>query len=268
VTEKKLYREAEVDMADIIVPANIQRQAVDKARIVELAESISRVGLINRIIVRRVQKKCTLIAGYQRYLAHLELKAKTIPARIFDAKNIPDEQLTFDENYHRDDINPVDEALWLARRAELEGLGIEDLARRIGKSKTFISDRLAIVEYDDQIIEALQGGQISVTIAREISRCEDPRERQNILATVCENGATQKVVRYWVQLANMRTEEGNGRPNDASPDQGTSPSYTPPKQFCDLCEHETDYMSSRFIRVCQDCYQLSRMNLSPNKQPT
>lgn len=251
----------EIDLTEIIVPENLQRTAVDDAKIASLAASIERVGLINRVVVRPTKQGLELVAGYRRYLAFVRLKRATIPARVLGAGDGAIEQITLDENLERDDVNVVDEALWLGRMKEKESLTADALARKVGKSAAWIAGRLAVLEWPEPVLEGLAAGRFSLAVARELAKCTDEDEIARLSALITENGATASVVKYWVSMAENARKFAASDETDAGETVADVTEYTPPPQFCDVCEQPTSYMESKLVRMCPRCYSIARANL-------
>jgi ParB family chromosome partitioning protein len=264
--QSKMFEDVEVAVCDVHIPGILQRSETDDERVATLAQSIRDVGLINRVIVKERDGKYELVAGYRRFLAFELLGRDRIPARLIAGSSELDDAITFDENYEREEINPVDEAFWMIRMRQKYGLTVEGLAERLHKSVGFVSGRLSIVEWPEMVLGALRSGEISLANARELAKCENDIELDRLLKLVIDNGASASVVRYWVSSANAAGSSGIV---GSAEDDGTiadSAEYVPPVLFCDLCEAPTTYMVSKFVRVCARCWEVSKANLRPSRE--
>lgn len=262
--KKAAFDEIDIDVSEINIPENLQRTKVDQAKIQGLADSINKVGLINKIVVIKVKGGFELVAGYRRYLAFIHLKKETIPARIAPNKAQFIEQITLDENLEREEINIVDEAFWLARVKENSKLTLEDLARKIGKSAAFVSGRLALLEWSEDILAHLIEGSLSLSNARELQKCKDPEELKRLCELVAANGATSEVVKYWVNSANVAYDQRGTQEDSGGGEEVDPPQYKPNIQLCEICTGETNYMESKLIRMCPRCLDVARVNLKPD----
>jgi len=255
-------------IADVIpieaieLPANLQRQTLQEADVVALADSIKSVGLIHPISVIPKEGGYILVAGYRRYCAHLKLGAQEIRANIFPNAREMADAVTLAENLERVEVNPVDEADWILRLAKQENMNHEQVARRLKKSVTFVRERLSIARMSDEVRDALRLGKIALGSAIVLETCTDAEERRNILETIIANGATEAIVRQWVASANAATQSRKMTADSGEPFLPVEPTvYRPPVCFCEFCQRETDYTQSKFARVCNDCYQTARHNL-------
>lgn len=261
--EKDEIVNIEVEM--IQVPENLQRRNVEESGLLSLAESINQVGLINPIVVKKIKGGYELIAGYRRYLATLRVGKRQIAARVLKGKVESLEQITLDENLEREEVNVVDEALWLAKIKEEKKMNVEELGRHVKKSKAFVSGRLAILDFYDDVVEELAAGNISLAIAKELVKCKDVDERYRMIELIKTNGATANVVRYWVQSINAQKDYEDGKECGMREAGMVEAEYERPEVFCDLCKQPTDYMNSKFVRMCALCYEVAKVNLNPTK---
>jgi hypothetical protein len=192
---------------------------------------------------------------------NVELRLAESPARILPEDMNIEDQITLDENLEREEINPIDEAFWLARLKDHYELDVAQLATKIGKSPAYVSGRLAIIEWPDFVMAALRTNEITLTTARELAKCRDEVEIERLLEIITENGASSKVVAMWVLSANQAFDRRAELPDVESGTYAESPAYHAPVLFCDLCEQPTDYMESKFVRVCPACFEVAKANL-------
>lgn len=260
-------KEARADLAvnfdDIKLPQDLQRLRVDQEKLKQLIKSIKRVGLISPIVVQKVGKRYILVAGYRRYLAIKELGWKSVDAKVLLREKDFVDEITLDENFIREDINPIEEAIWLKNVQRKEGLTGVQMAQKIGKSRSFVKERLLLLDMDDVLIEAVAGGEMGIRMAREISAAKDATERQVIAKQVLENGATLKVVQYWVADANLRELAPKAPDLDEENIPAVEHKYVEPMFLCDVCGNEVGLAESKFVRTCERCFNIARENLRP-----
>lgn len=262
----KFFTEMDVEIGQIHVPEILQRKTVDDDRILELADSIRRIGLINRITLYKEGDEYVLIAGYRRYLAHIKIGAELVPAKVMWKADKQIEAITFDENYQREDIGLVDEARWFQEIIDSRGLTQVELCKRLNRSEAYVSDHLKILQFPTSVLDALGAKLISLAVAQQLARCIDPLELQRMLTLIVTNGATASIVRNWVDQANMEMKsKGKDLKEDDFFVAGES-TYKAPQMFCDLCEGGTDYQNSKFIRVCVECFQIASANLKAERK--
>lgn len=255
----------QIDVAAVKLPQDLQRLRVDEARIKELADSVSKVGLINPIIVQTAGKKYLLVAGYRRLLAFQRLQRETIPAFVLGRDEPDTWQITLDENFAREDVNVVEEAVWMKNTMRKAGLKPRGIAGRLGKSVSFVRERLAVIDYDDLILNALAAGRLGLKKAQTLMKCQDGPERDRILARVLEAGASQQVLDYWVEQANLALKAPDSSEEYLPPEDTQPIVYTEPEFICDFCSGQAKLSDSRLVRVCQSCREIARENLKAPK---
>ena len=264
--EKLTYSQKNVLIADIIIPELLLRQNIDHDELEKLIQSIKQVGLINPITLIFTDPKYTLIAGFCRLEAFCQLKRKYIPARIIHTDKKVSDQIMLDENLIRTKVNIVDEAVFFANIIVAKKISQKELAAKIDKSETFVSERLKILDMDDRLLIALKNDEISLAVALVLNKCLNLEDKKNLLNHAIENGATEKIVRSWVDNANLEFKQGKiGLTEGEFIDTGQQ-EYVPPVFFCDICESKTTFQDSKFIRMCPDCLKITKANLGPKTE--
>jgi ParB family transcriptional regulator, chromosome partitioning protein len=148
---------------DLIRPNPDQpRSRFDPASISSLAVSIADAGIVQPLIVRPLADgRYELIAGERRWRAAREAGIQTVPAIVRDEADTARLQTALIENMAREDLNPVDEARACAALVEDLGLSKEELARRLGRSRSAISNLIRLLDLPDEALELLASGQLS-----------------------------------------------------------------------------------------------------------
>jgi len=164
----------------------------------DLARSIERVGLLHPLIVRKKGNGYVVVAGVRRYLALVSLNRGEAPCVVIDGKNQAMDAITVHENIHRESVNVVEEARWLERMHKKYHISVTDLARMIGKSHAYVSQRLKLLSCDPYIVECVEQGKMSFSVGRELDRIDDPGERRMYARMAAENGCSEIQARLWV----------------------------------------------------------------------
>jgi ParB family chromosome partitioning protein len=172
------YREIPVAM---IRPNPDQpRRRLDPATISGLAESIAEAGVIQPLIVRPLADgRYELIAGERRWRAAREAGLETVPALLRDDDEPQRLQTALIENVAREDLNPVDEARACAALVEDLGLSKEELARRLGRTRSAISNLIRLLDLPDDVLDMLSEGKLTEGHGRAILQAKgnDVRRR-------------------------------------------------------------------------------------------
>ena len=208
ITEKSKNELMDIDMA-MVVPTEAQpRQSFKEDTIKELAESIEKNGLLQPIVVRPMENgKYQIIAGERRYRAFKKLGRTMIPAIVRDYEDEEVDKLQLVENVQREDLNPYDEAIAYLKLKEKYGLKQEDIAKAVGKSRPYISNMTRLLSLEDEILEMLKNGEITVSHAKLILSLDTKEERLKLAHKIKDAGLT---VRH--------TEERTRKPKKAKPE--------------------------------------------------
>ena len=152
-----------VDLSVDVIRRNPRqpRRAIEPAALDELATSIASVGVVQPVIVRKVDDGYELIAGERRWRAAQKAGFTVIPAIVRTASDVESLEIALVENVVRQQLNPVDEAY--ALKVLLEDLGVtqENLAARVGKSRSAIANKIRLLDLPAGIQESLSSGALS-----------------------------------------------------------------------------------------------------------
>ncbi|MEM6912110.1 MAG: ParB/RepB/Spo0J family partition protein [Verrucomicrobiota bacterium] len=152
-----------------ITPSPLQpRKSFREEVLNELVESIRQHGVIQPLILRRVDGKLELIAGERRFRASKLVGVAEVPAIIREASDQDVLEMALIENLQREDLNPVEEAQAYVRLAKEFGLRQEDIAKRVGKKRTTVANSMRLIELEASVQDLLASGLISVGHAKVI----------------------------------------------------------------------------------------------------
>lgn len=166
---------------DAIVPNPFQpRKTFDDATLGELQTSIAQHGVLVPIIVRRRGDRFELIAGERRWRASAALQRPTIPAIVRESDDRTSLEVAIVENLQREDLNPIEEAAGLKALIDEGALTQDDVARRVGKSRSAVANALRLLALPDAIAARLVEGTLSAGHARALLSA--PAERRGALA--------------------------------------------------------------------------------------
>ena len=165
-------REIEVDL---IRPGQQQpRTTFDQAKLEELAQSIRTTGVIQPLLVRPMGGLFELVAGERRWRAAQLAGLMRIPVIV---REIPDDkllELALIENIQRAELNPVEEAKAYQRLIESLGLTQDEVARRVGRDRTFVTNYLRVLRLPTDIQDLIETEKISFGHARALLGVQDP----------------------------------------------------------------------------------------------
>jgi ParB family chromosome partitioning protein len=170
------------------------RRVFDPAALQELATSIASVGVVQPVIVRKVDDGYELIAGERRWRAAQQAGFTVVPAIVRTASDVESLELALVENVVRQQLNPVDEAF--ALKVLLEDLGVtqEKLAARVGKSRSAIANKVRLLDLPASIQESLASGAVSEGHARALLSLEGRGEQIRLARRIAEKGLSVRQV--------------------------------------------------------------------------
>jgi len=170
------------------------RRAFDPAALEELATSIASVGVVQPVIVREVEGGFELIAGERRWRAAQKAGFTVIPAIVRTASDVESLELALVENVVRQQLNPVDEAY--ALKVLLEDLGVtqENLAARVGKSRSTIANKIRLLDLPASVQESLASGALSEGHARALLGLAERGRQLQLARRVLEKGLSVRQV--------------------------------------------------------------------------
>lgn len=248
ITAARVITQIPLDQID--PPKFPSRQRPQQSSIEELANSIKISGLLQPISINKAGSRYEIIFGHRRFLAHRFLGRAKIHAEVH---NWPTKEVLIaraKENQDRQDIHPWDEALYLQHCSQKLKSNNKTLAKYLSVSEAYISQRLGIFKYPEILQTALQDAKINFSVARELSRIEDPKTLNLYLNSAIDNGATPAVARRWA--------DDHIRYQQAYPQQETPPihldqpeQFIPPTGRCYLCDQDFQYQDLKHITVCK-----------------
>ncbi|HAE39080.1 MAG TPA: chromosome partitioning protein ParB, partial [Candidatus Riflebacteria bacterium] len=176
-TEENIEIEMEFRMLplDRVYPnPNQPRKIFDKQALDELAQSIRENGILQPVLVRKIGDRYQIVSGERRYRASKLAGARTIPAVI---RKLDEEQTLLAgliENIQRQDLNPIEEAKTLRDILLNYGLTHDQLAEKVGRSRSALTNRLRLLQLPVEIQELVIAGKISSGHAKMLAGIKDP----------------------------------------------------------------------------------------------
>ena len=199
-------REIEIDL---IRPGQEQpRTSFDQAKLEELAQSIRTTGVIQPLLVRPIGGLFELVAGERRWRAAQLAGLSRIPAIVREIPNDKLLELALIENIQRAELNPVEEANAYKRLIESLGLTQEEVARRVGRDRTFVTNYLRVLKLPRDIQQLIESERVSFGHARALLGVNDPMMQRRL---------AQKIVKHnWSVRETERRVRFLDRPERAS----------------------------------------------------
>lgn len=242
----------DIPLSLIDMPDMSMRQSMDGDGMESLAASIKAHGLINPITVRKRGSRYEVVAGSRRRFACDMIGLSAVKCKIEYSDDATLEIIKIHENILREDVKIYDEAVYLESVVNKLKLTQAKLAKLIGKSEAYVSDRLKILKWDDYLRDALHNGDITFSAARELSTIKNDGVRKEYTRHAVKSGITPTTAKQWAADANAVADpvisddqSGDGEYAPASPSM--------PKFDCFSCQSPTDVTALQTLRVCASC---------------
>ena len=202
----------QIPIAEIRANPFQPRANVDR-KLDELAASIRENGVIQPVIVRKRLDGFELIVGERRLRAARLAGLTHVPAVVKDVSEPKMLELALTENIQRADLDAVEEALAYKRLADEFNLTHEDIARRVGKSRSAVTNSLRLLALPQKVRDAVSAGAISEGHARALLGITDRQLQEDLCARIIAEGLSVRAVE---QLCSTKPRRGGT--NRARPD--------------------------------------------------
>jgi len=192
----------EIDLNLIEPNPNQPRKTFDNEKIQELADSIKEHGLIQPVIVKKVEDNYQLIAGERRWRACIELGMDKISAIVRDLDNKSQTEIALIENIQREDLNPIDEGVAYELLIERYDLTQEELSQIVGKSRVYVTNILRLLKLSDRVKEKIKTGEISQGHGKILVGLSENRQYQLLNRIVKEKLSVRELEKIVKNLKN------------------------------------------------------------------
>lgn len=188
------------------------RKYFDDEKIEELAQSIKTYGLLQPIILRKVNDKYEIIAGERRYKACTRIGFDKISAIVKEAHDGAMAAIALIENIQRENLNFLEEAEGLYRLLTEFKLTQEVLAQRIGKSQSTIANKLRLLKLPDVVKEQLKESNLTERHARALLKLPE-KDQGNLVERIINEGMTvrqtEEAIDLMLQTSTDSSEDKN-----------------------------------------------------------
>jgi ParB family chromosome partitioning protein len=175
----------------------------------ELIASIAQKGILEPLVVRQRGERFQIVAGERRYQAAVQAGLRDLPVVIRDVDEAEMLELALIENLQRKDLTPFEEAEALQGLAERCGYTHEDLARRLGKSRTSVTESLALNGMPEDVRSLCRLADISSkSLLLQVVRQEKPEKMTALVEQMASHGG---VTRQQLREATVRPRSGRPR---------------------------------------------------------
>ncbi len=196
-----------LETKDILTNPRQPRKTFDKLKLDELSSSIREQGVTSPILVRKKGDKYEIIAGERRFRASKIAGLSKVPVIIKDYSDEQSLEIAIVENLQREDLNPVEEALAYKALSSEFGLKQEDIAKRIGKDRSTVSNTMRLLELPQEILDMISDGKMSAGHARPLLALPDRQTQIDTAKEIVKNDLSVRDVEALLQTIDGQPQE-------------------------------------------------------------
>ncbi len=191
------------------------RKEFNEEALKELAESIRHHGVLQPVVVAREGEGYRLIIGERRWRAATRAGLKKIPAIVREAGDRDRMEMALIENLQRRGLNPMEEARAYRVLIDAFDLAHEEVAERVGKSRSYTSNLLRLLTLDENVQAAVEAGRLSMGHARALAGLESRNEQRRLAKMVTDGGLSVRALEGLIAAAagSDGRQKGNARPS-------------------------------------------------------
>ncbi|MBL7943036.1 MAG: ParB/RepB/Spo0J family partition protein [Flavobacteriales bacterium] len=188
------------------------RQEFDEVALNELAQSIRELGLIQPITVRKVTaNKYQIISGERRFRAAQLARLEEVPVYVREANDQAMLEMALVENIQREDLNAIEVAISYKRLMEECNLNTDDLAKRVGKDRTTVTNYVRLLKLPPEIQIGIIEKQLSMGHARALINAEPESKQMRIYSQILDKGLSVRRVEEMVKEDDQPRLFGNSK---------------------------------------------------------
>lgn len=170
------------------------RKVFDQEKMDELAQSIAEHGVFQPIILKEVKDGYMIVSGERRYRAAKQNGLKTIPSIIRDYDQSKVAELALVENLQRENLNPIEEAEAYGNIMRSMQLTHKQLADKIGKSRSYVTNVLGLLNLPEDVQVMLYHNEISMGHARVLSKLDDPKRIKELAERIVKQNLSVRQI--------------------------------------------------------------------------
>lgn len=178
------------------------RKFFNEEALKELSESIKQHGIVQPLVVAKKEDYYEIIAGERRWRAAKLAGLKEVPAVIKDYSPQEIMEVALIENIQREDLNPVEEARAYQNLIKEYNLKQEELAERVSKSRSAITNSLRLLKLSDDVLDLLMEEAISSGHARALLALEDPEQQLSVAEKIVNEKLSVRDIEKLVKSIN------------------------------------------------------------------
>lgn len=201
----------EVDINKIEPNKAQPRRNFDENSLIELAESIKELGVIQPLTVIKKDSGYEIVAGERRWRAARIAQLKTVPVIVKSYSDIEKLEVALVENIQRENLNPLEEAITYKRFADEFGLNQEAIANKVGKSRAVVANAMRLLNLDGRVQTFVKEGKLSNGHARALLAINDGEVQFELAEKIIDDQISVRETEELVKIANEPIEEDEAK---------------------------------------------------------
>lgn len=199
-----------IPLDKIFINPEQPRKHFDEKALEELANSIRQHGVIQPLVVTPHEDKYRIVAGERRYRASKIAGLDKVPAIVRNHKALEELEIALVENVQRVDLSPLEQAVSIVRLRDQFSLTTADIAQKLGKAETTISNIVRLLQLPKSAIQSLQNGKLSEGHARTLlSLKDDSKAQAELEEKIVQENLSVREAEQWVKEYKKRKEQKN-----------------------------------------------------------
>jgi ParB family chromosome partitioning protein len=220
------------------------RQHFDEESLNDLTESVRAIGVLQPLLVRDLgDGSFELIAGERRWRAAQRAGLDTVPVIVRRGDSMASVEEALVENLHRQDLTPLEEASAYQQLLSDFSLTHDDVARRVGKSRTAITNTLRLLNLPPGVQRLLADGRLTAGHAKALLGTPDRAFQEGLAKRVVDEGLSVRAVEEAIRLREGRAPEPTTKPDPAEPKKRIV-TKLPDAGLLELEERIAEYLST------------------------
>ncbi|HQU42960.1 MAG: hypothetical protein B7Z73_01735 [Planctomycetia bacterium 21-64-5] len=234
-----------VSVYDIEANPYQPRREFDEAEIDQLCESLQQHGLLQPVLVRRVEERFQLVAGERRLRAAIKAGWADVPVQLIEADDRKTAEIAIVENLQRKDLNALEKAASFHRYLESYHCTQDELARRLQLDRSTIANLIRLLELPEPVQQSVRSGQVSPGHARALLPLGDEQQQVAFCQRIVAEGLSVRAIEGLVQDTIRAADE---EPLSVVSGDG-EPAKTPRKRQPNLTSLEQDLRTALGTKV-------------------
>lgn len=198
LSEREEVQLIQVPLDQIRANPRQPRSIFDDESLAELTESVRRVGVLQPIVLRKIaEDRFEIVAGERRFRAAQRAELAAIPAVVRSASSQVSFEMALVENIQREDISPIDKAHAYRRLMDEFGLSQEEVAIRVGKTRSAVANTIRLLKLPQRIQDALILGTLTEAHGRALLSFSEPAVQLALFERILKTGMTVAALEAW-----------------------------------------------------------------------